>query len=126
MPSNTVRTRFSPQRPADFSARMAELADALDSGSSGLTALEVRVLFRAPISSKKNSFSILRESMRAASPQNRYCVLAKLSVALSNHEGPGVPGNRPKYPVRRAACIARSSGAERQIRILNLGRIAKR
>jgi hypothetical protein len=27
---------------------MAELADALDSGSSGLTALEVRVLFRAP------------------------------------------------------------------------------
>jgi hypothetical protein len=30
-------------------ARMAELADALDSGSSGLTALEVRVLFRAPL-----------------------------------------------------------------------------
>jgi hypothetical protein len=28
---------------------MAELADALDSGSSGLTALEVRVLFRAPL-----------------------------------------------------------------------------
>jgi|HubBroStandDraft_1064217.scaffolds.fasta_scaffold35503_3 hypothetical protein len=31
---------------------MAELADALDSGSSGLTALEVRVLFRAPNFSK--------------------------------------------------------------------------
>jgi hypothetical protein len=30
-------------------ARVAELADALDSGSSGLTALEVRVLSRAPI-----------------------------------------------------------------------------
>jgi hypothetical protein len=32
---------------------MAELADALDSGSSGLTALEVRVLFRAPRSLQK-------------------------------------------------------------------------
>jgi hypothetical protein len=30
-------------------ARVAELADALDSGSSGLTALEVRVLSRAPV-----------------------------------------------------------------------------
>ena len=30
-------------------ARMAELADALASGASGLTVVEVRVLFRAPI-----------------------------------------------------------------------------
>ena len=36
-------------------ARMAELADALDSGSSGLTALEVRVLFRAPLNRFDNS-----------------------------------------------------------------------
>jgi hypothetical protein len=48
-PRNTVRMRFSTTESGRFSARMAELADALDSGSSGLTALEVRVLFRAPL-----------------------------------------------------------------------------
>src|SRR5882724_9724097 len=35
-------------------ARMAELADALASGASSLTGVEVRVLFRAPISPALN------------------------------------------------------------------------
>jgi hypothetical protein len=38
-----------------FLARMAELADALDSGSSGVTPVEVQVLFFAPFSSDKQA-----------------------------------------------------------------------
>ena len=51
-PRNTIRMRMFATASGRLSARMAELADALDSGSSGLTALEVRVLFRAPDISK--------------------------------------------------------------------------
>lgn len=36
-------------------ARMAELADALDSGSSGVTPVEVQVLFLAPFSLDKHA-----------------------------------------------------------------------
>jgi hypothetical protein len=69
---------------------MAELADALDSGSSGLTALEVRVLFRAPL-----IFKALR-CLRPRRSLATICrVLVLVSVAFSASLPPhatGLPG----------------------------------
>ncbi len=50
-----VRVQIPPTAPSNPHADVAELADALDSGSSGVTAVEVRVLSSASRINKKVS-----------------------------------------------------------------------
>src|SRR5258708_2422837 len=65
-----VRAELSASRPPGSRkrlAKMAELADALDSGSSGVTPVEVQVLFFAPRrkSSRKMADQPVRRRMRS-------------------------------------------------------------
>ena len=48
LPSQTSMVRIHPRPPFSFFAGMAELADALDSGSSESNFMQVQVLFPAP------------------------------------------------------------------------------
>ena len=60
-PQETWRIHLTPPRaglkrlPHDACAQVAELVDALVSGTSGLTAVEVRVLSWAPLSPSKHT-----------------------------------------------------------------------
>ena len=56
LPSQTSMVRIHPCPP--FFAGMAELADALDSGSSESNFMQVQVLFPAPNNDNPNLFSI--------------------------------------------------------------------
>ena len=70
LPSQTSMVRIHPRPPFSFFAGMAELADALDSGSSESNFMQVQVLFPAP---KKKA----RQKHRASFFVNRETDLKK-------------------------------------------------
>src|SRR5438045_6141969 len=79
------------------SARVAELADALDSGSSGRKAVEVRVLSRAPIpftglpparhSWRRAAMASMRVARRAGIQQAASATLRNTNVTLPSVRG---------------------------------------
>ena len=59
---------------------MAELADALDSGSNGRKAVQVQVLLPAPSSLKSSVYAGLRDFLCPKSPQNSSAYNVKIKA----------------------------------------------
>ena len=61
---------------------MAELADALDSGSNGRKAVQVQVLLPAPSSLKPSVYAGLRDFLCPKSPRNPSAYNVKIKAKL--------------------------------------------